>query len=210
MSANPYRAGGRVTVDWTIIALSLFAVGLLLATTIRTDHVRLGAAADSLGGLRVLTAEERLVSFEDFSFGTHGWTVTSAEPASVTIASVLGPFQSGTLARTYALPAETRRAILTLDFYLSDRRVAGALAVDIDGARVLDGLSPGRTETATGIVAEFTPPEPRGPDNPWRLRIEVPQPGRTLGVEVQGADATTGAFGLDTVWIVAENAVPPP
>ncbi|MFW5654573.1 MAG: hypothetical protein ACOCTP_03210 [Roseicyclus sp.] len=204
MSANPHRAGGWITVDWTIIALSLLAVGLLLATTIRTDRVRLGAAADAAEGFHVLTAEERLVAFEDFSFGTHGWTIASAEPSDETAPSILGPFRRGSLEKSYALPPGTRRAVLTLDLYLSGREAAEALSVEVNGTPVLRGLAPSAESDA--IVASVRAPDVAGPRNPWTIRIAVADPGAEVALGLHDAEGGRGGWGLDNVWVVAESA----
>jgi hypothetical protein len=205
MSADSHRAAGWVTVDWTIIALSLLAVGLLLATTIRTDPVRLGAAPDAVGGLRMLSPEERLVAFEDFSFGTHGWSIAGAERATETVPSLLGPFHGGALEKSYSLPGGTIRVSVTLDLYVSDAAAAESLVIDLNDAPVLLGLSPLAAD-GDGHVASVEAPDGSGARNPWTVRIDVAEPGATLTLGLRNPDAGDGSWGLDNVWVVAETA----
>jgi len=200
MTATSHRAGGLITVDWIIIALSVFALFLLLATTIRTDPMRLGAASETSEGLRILTPEERLVAFEDFSAGPHGWATGSASTAQAATPGVLGPFTTGEVEKTYRLPAEARRVVLTIDLYLSSEAAAAGLRVDLDGVTLLRGLSvaEARAETVT-----LTPPDARGPGNPWRLRVDMAEPASTLTLGVSRPEGE-GLWGLDTIWVVAE------
>jgi hypothetical protein len=205
MSANPHRAGGLITVDWTIIALSLVAVGLLLATTIRTDTMRFGTATDAGAGLRILSAQERLVAFEDFSFGSHGWTVSEAAPGAETVPSLLGPFTGGAIAKTYALPRGTARVTVTLDLYVADAKTADALVVEVNGETILQGLAP-TTDNAEGPATVVRAPDGPGPRTPWTVRITLPEPGTELTLRVRDEGMDAGAWGLDNVWVVAESA----
>jgi hypothetical protein len=205
MSANPHRAGGLITVDWTIIALSLLALALLLATTIRTDTMRFGSATDAGAGLRILTAQERLVAFEDFSFGTHDWTVAEATPGADTVPSLLGPFAGGTIAKSYALPRGTARVTVTLDLYVADAKAAETLIVEVNGAAVLQGLVP-TTGDAGDPATMVRAPDGPGPRNPWTVRITLPQPGTELTLRLRDGGADAGDWGLDNVWVVAESA----
>jgi hypothetical protein len=204
MSATSHRAGGWITVDWTIIALSLLAIGLLFATTIRTDPTRLGTAGDAGTGLRILTAQERLVAFEDFSFGTHGWTIAGAEDAGDAVPGLLGPFRGGSISKAYVLPPGTTRASLTLDLYLPDDAAADALVIDLNGAPLLRGLA-APADDASGSVISVRAPDGSGPRTPWTVRIDLPDPGAELKLGVQGPETDEGIWGLDNVWVVAEG-----
>lgn len=204
MSATSHRAGGWITVDWTIIALSLLAIGLLLATTIRTDPVRLGAARDAGTGLRILTPQERLVAFEDFSFGSHGWTVAGAGAVSDAIPGLLGPYRGGAISKAYALPPGATRVSVTLDIYLPDAATSDALVIDLNGVPVLSGLAASASDVP-GLVTFVRPPDASSPRAPWTVRIDLPEPGTQVTLGVRGPATDAGNWGLDNVWVVAEG-----
>jgi hypothetical protein len=79
----------HISVDWSLIAITVFAVALLVGTTVRTGPEHVPGTPLRSGGLEVLGPHETLVAFEDFSFGAQGWT--APRTASVRAGARLRP-----------------------------------------------------------------------------------------------------------------------
>lgn len=128
----------RVSVDWMLIAITAIAAILLITATIRTDTGggRVGVA--EAGGLPVLSADQRLVAFEDFSFGATGWTgEVASRPGRA--AGVLGPVAEGDAQKSFVLPDGTRRVEITFDLHLSDGWTGEGLSIRLDDVTMVDG-----------------------------------------------------------------------
>jgi hypothetical protein len=123
----------RFSIDWTLIAISALAAALLLGTTIRiAPEPRPGAMADA-GGLPVLGDHQRLVSFEDFSFGPRGWTAELSD-RSRGQEGVLGPFGTGAIAKEYTLPPGAERVEVSFD--LRGLEARSDLSVSLNGTAI--------------------------------------------------------------------------
>jgi hypothetical protein len=98
----------HISVDWSLIAITVVAVALLLVAQWSARGPSMCRARRSAPGAGVLGTHETLVAFEDFSFGAQGWTST-ADRASTKAMPVFGPFDVGAVGKSFALPMDTAR-----------------------------------------------------------------------------------------------------
>ena len=62
----------RISIDWSLIAITVVAVALLIGSSVRIGAPTAPGDTSSAGGLTLLGASDTLVAFEDFSFGARG------------------------------------------------------------------------------------------------------------------------------------------
>lgn len=185
----------RISVDWSLAAITLIAVALLAGTTIRTGPDRAPGTPVRSGGLEVLGPGETLVAFEDFSFGDAGWTSTVPR-ARLSPATAYGLPETGAVAKRFDLPEGTARVRVAFDLDLDETR-ADDFRVRVNGDAVIDGAA--GTSPANAMV------ERRGAAGDYSVWIVVDDPGAALSLEVEvaappGRDA---AWSIDNVSVVA-------
>jgi hypothetical protein len=78
------------------------------------------------GGLEVLGPHETLVAFEDFSFGAQGWTAPRTASRPRGSSAVFGPFDTGAVGKSFALPMDTARVRIGFDLHLPEAGVTGS------------------------------------------------------------------------------------
>lgn len=77
-------------LDWMLVTMTLVAVLLLAATTIRTSGSGVDLSDDQQSGLRLLTPQEQLLVFEDFRFDARGWSPAQRDIVTATRGASLG------------------------------------------------------------------------------------------------------------------------
>jgi hypothetical protein len=83
-----------------------------------------------------LGSHETLVAFEDFSFGAQGWTGT-ADRISAARVPVFGPFDTGAIGKSFALPMDTARVRIGFDMHLPE--AGDGFSVRVNGQSVIEG-----------------------------------------------------------------------
>ena len=184
----------RISVDWSLIAITLVAVALLAATTIRIHTPPVPGQAVQTGGLNVLGADETLVAFEDFSFGAHGWTSTAAR-ASGQGATVYGPFAVGAVQKTFSLPSDTAQVRVAFDLYLADDTASDGFSVRVNGRSVIEGAA--ALNASNAVVTR------RGTAGDYAVWISLDHPGDALSVQVEAIPGPDAAWAIDNVSVVA-------
>lgn len=187
-------SGGRLPVDWALILVSTLTVALVMGTVIRTAPDPAPATSPRAGGLPVLAENQRLVSFEDFSFGARGWNAVPPATAAGGFASVLGPFRSDMATRRYDLPAGTGRVELALDLHLLEGWSGEGMTMKVNGTPVIEDLAalPGAHQ------AVVTPGRTSDAHRVW---IAMDEPGDALGLQIEAAHRNA-AWMVDNVSVV--------
>jgi hypothetical protein len=186
----------RISVDWSLIAITLVAVALLAATTIRTSTPPVPGATVQTGGLSILGTHETLIAFEDFNFGAHGWTSTAAR-ASTQSNAVYGPFDVGAVEKTYALPSDTAQVRVAFDLHLADDDGSDGFSVRINGQSVIEGAA--ALNTSNAVVTR------RGPTGAYAVWIRLDQPGDAVSLQVEAIPGPDAAWAIDNVSVVASG-----
>jgi hypothetical protein len=184
----------RISVDWSLIAMTAVALALLAATTIKTNPVPLPGQPPNTGGLNVLGPHETLVAFEDFSFGAHGWVSTAAR-ASHGSSGVYGPFDVGSVEKTFTLPSNTAEIRVAFDLHLADAAAGDAFSVRVNGRSVVEGAA--ALNPATTVVTR------RGPTGDYAVWIRLDQPGDAVSLQIEALPGPDAAWSVDNVSIVA-------
>jgi hypothetical protein len=96
----------------------------LVVTTVRTGPEHVPGTPLRSGGLEVLGSHETLVAFEDFSFGAQGWTATADRLGRGV--PVFGPFDTGAVGKSFALPMDTARVRIGFDMHLPEAAETGS------------------------------------------------------------------------------------
>jgi hypothetical protein len=187
-------SGGRISVDWALLLASALTAALILGTIIRTGPEPRPEATARAGGLPVLADNERLISFEDFSFGTRGWNAVVPPSPAGAFASVLGPFRADAATRRYALPAGTERVELAFDLRLMGDWDGEGMTVSVNGIAVVEDLSP--ADGPNEVVV--TPGSGAGEHRVW---VAVHRPGETLSLRLEAAHRNA-AWAVDNVSVV--------
>ncbi|MDG4647091.1 hypothetical protein P6F26_01415 [Roseibacterium sp. SDUM158017] len=194
-SSRAFR--NRVSIDWALVATSTFAAALLLATMIRTAPDDTPGRSAIAGGLQVLTEDERLVSFEDFSFGAPGWDAVLPPSRQGELRNMLGPLDTGAIERNYGLPSEASRVEVAFDLRVLDGWSGEGLTVMVNGDTVIEDLA-GRSDAPDVVVR-------RQADGDYAVWIAVENPGEALSLRLE---ATQGgaAWAVDNVSVVVSTA----
>lgn len=132
---EPFAKYHRVSVDWMLIAITGLAAILLIASTIRTDTDAPTTRTPASGGLPVLSSNQRLVAFEDFSFGANGW-MRSGEA----VETATGPVGAGLGEKTYALPIGTEWVEIAFDLHLPTDEAGEDLVISLNGVPVIEAM----------------------------------------------------------------------
>lgn len=170
--AQNHRAKtARISIDWMVLSVAIFALTLLLLTLPR------GNAAErtlALGGLQTLEPNDAVLAFQDFSFGAEGWTPDATEDRLAGLGPVLGRFMDETLERTIIVPEGTANVIVQLDLHLAGAWTPdSAIVIAVDGTEAVripwpdtDAAADVFTASAQGLRADVSAFEitPRRPD----------------------------------------------
>lgn len=188
------RPASRITLDWMLVLVAVLAVALVIASSLRVDR---RDAADrfgtSIGGLRSLAPHERLVTFEDYSFDSGGWTGLSSDDGNPSLGGVLGPVTAPAgLTREFALPPETLRVEVMLDLIGLDRGTRADIVLRLNDLPALGGIAP-------DAVTVWVDPTAPGRHRVWAM-IEAPQSPLRLAI-----DTPDGApdWALDNLTVIA-------
>lgn len=187
----------RISVDWSLVAITLAAVALLVLTTVRTGAPPAPGDDARAGGLAVLGAHETLVAFEDFSFGARGWTSTATSgPAAID--AVFGPFAVGTVMKRFDLPLDTAQVRLAFDLHLTGNAPDDAFSVRVNGEPVIAGAS--TLSPARAVVSR------QAGSGGYAVWILLDQPGEAISLEVEARPGPDAAWAIDNVSVVAAGA----
>jgi hypothetical protein len=174
------RPASRITLDWMLVLVAVIAVALLIASNIRVDQrSAVDRVGTSIGGLRSLAPNERLIVFEDYSYDSGGWSGAPNNDSNAAMGGVLGPITAGAgLTRRFGLPDDTERAEVMFDLIgwsdgtradvtlrLNDLPVLGAITSDAVTVWV-DPVAPRRHRVWAMIEA---------PERPLTLTVETPR-----------------------------------
>ena len=187
-------SGHYISVDWSLIAITLVAVMLLVVTTVRTGPVHVSGTPFRSGGLEVLGAGETLIAFEDFSFGAPGWTTTAAQTSRAD-GPVYGPFDTGAATKDFAVPAGATQVRVGFDLYLTGDQAGDGFGVLIDGESVI--------ERGTPLAASNAVVSHHAGTGAYAVMILLDRPGDAVSLEIQGAPGPDAAWAIDNVSVVA-------
>lgn len=233
-SYHPYERRGRISLDWTLIAVALMAGALIAGTVIRTDPVgRSSQFGTYVGGLRTLAPNETLVLFEDMSSGdTSAWSGGRRIDDQVGLgAAWLAEPPEAPLARGIDLPEDTVQAVLSFDLIGIDDWGSEALGVLLNGVSVLRQQLSTRPDIADGSRTEvlgadrttvrvqiaepretaFASGEPALLERRVRVEILVTTPGERITLEIvpepgdTPSDGPAPAWAVDNLIVVAER-----
>jgi hypothetical protein len=185
----------HISVDWSLIAITVVAMALLVSTMVRTGPEHVPGTPLRSGGLEVLGADETLVAFEDFSFGAQGWTAM-AERASVAATPVFGPFEIGTVGKDFLLPEGTARVRIGFDMHLPE--AAGGFYVRLNGQSVI--------ENAMALAASNAVVERRDGADGYTVWILLEGPGDAVSLEVGAEPGPNAGWAIDNVSVIASGA----
>jgi hypothetical protein len=186
----------HISVDWSLIAITVLALALLIVTTVRTTPVAEPGTPVRTGGLEVLGAHETLVAFEDFSFGAQGWTTTAGQGAD-TAAGVFGPFDTGAVEKRFALPIGTAQVRLAFDLHLADVPASDGFSVRVNGQPVIEG--------ATAISPSQAVVRQRSDTGDYAVWILLDEPGDAVALEVEAIPGPDAGWTIDNVSVVASG-----
>jgi len=146
LSPDTTRPASRFTLDWMLVAIAVIAVLVVLGSVLRIHQGRPDHPAPPASGLHILSPGERLVVFEDYSYGPGGWEGAPVDRGDPSAGAVLRPDPTDDLVRRFDLPAAATRVILSFEI-LGD---AADLGIDIEtepAARRVEhaALASGRT-----------------------------------------------------------------
>lgn len=187
----------RISVDWSLAAITLVAVALLAGTTIRTGPDHAPGTPVRSGGLEVLGPGETLVAFEDFSFGDAGWASTVPR-APLSPATAYGLPGSGAVAKSFDMPEGTARVRVAFNLDLAETR-GDAFRVRVNGDTVIDRAA--ATGPANALV------ERRSAAGDYSVWLVVDDPGAALSLEVEvvGPPGPDAAWSIDNVSVIASR-----
>lgn len=123
-------------LDWMLVTMTLVAVLLLAATTIRTSGSGVDLSDDRQSGLRLLTPQEQLLVFEDFRFDARGWSPAQRDIATATRGASLGPFAAETVRHSLSIDPGTAQIDRRFDITFSSDWGDAALSIS-DGQRAV-------------------------------------------------------------------------
>lgn len=196
LSRDMHASRHRITVDWSLIAITVVAASLLVATSVRTTPEPVPGQSRVAGGLHVLEKDERLISFEDFNFGAHGWSAASLPASGAGVAaSAFGPFNVTTIAKSYSLPSDTAQVRVAFDLHLIDGWSGDGLTVSVNGEPVIANLS-----EATGGSNVVLRQDPQGDYAVW---IALDDPGEIMSLELGVTPGVDAAWAIDNLSVVA-------
>jgi hypothetical protein len=184
----------HISVDWSLIAITVFAVALLVVTTVRTGPEHVPGTPLRSGGLEVLGSHETLVAFEDFSFGAQGWTGT-ADRISAARVPVFGPFDTGAIGKSFALPMDTARVRIGFDMHLPE--AGDGFSVRVNGQSVIEG---GLALASSNAVVDR-----RDQSGEYTVWILLDRPGDTVALEVEASPGLNAAWAIDNVSVIASD-----
>lgn len=187
----------RLSIDWKFVLATTAIAALVIGTVVRTGPERLPGMPGVAGGLHVLAANQRLVSFEDFSFGADGWTMARQPVVSHAAASVLGPFGGGTIAKTFALPVGTARVALSFDLHLIGGWSGEGLSIALNGDPIVQDVA--------GVWPQEAALQ-RRPNGEHSVWIALDTPGETLDLVIQAPASSRALWSIDNVSLVASTA----
>ena len=136
-NALPGRArSALISIDWMLLAVAviviLFCLGAFIRITSEPQMLR------QHGGLQTLGAEDNLLAFEDFNFGTEAWSQNATSDRLGGLGPVLGPFTNDAVSRNFQLPVDTQRLRVSFDVHLHGGwAAADAMRVMLDEDEVL-------------------------------------------------------------------------
>jgi hypothetical protein len=185
----------RITIDWTLVTASAFSAVLLIAAVVRTGPEPVPGVPAQAGGLQVLTEHQRLVSFEDFSFGQRGWE--GSAPLVGEMGSVLGPFGGGSVGKSFALPQDAEWVEVSFDLRLLDGWSGSGLSVSVDGRAVIEDFATAPRGAAARTVAIHR----RGTDD-YAVWIALADHSDLLTLELAADDAARAGWAIDNVSVV--------
>jgi hypothetical protein len=188
----------RLNIDWSLIGASAFAAALVLGSMVRTGPEPLPGSPAVAGGLQVLAAHQRLVSFEDFNFGADGWTVARPPVGTRGAASVLGPFAGGAVAKRFTLPPDTAWVELTFDLNLHGGWTGEGLSISVDGEQVIADVA-----RAAGEGGSRNAVIRRGADGGHTVRIAMENRRDTILLVLDAAASADALWSIDNVSVVA-------
>jgi hypothetical protein len=194
----------RFSIDWSLIGAATFAAALVLGSIIRTGPEQLPGASAQAGGLQVLGANQHLVSFEDFNFGSDGWTATRSLPADSMASSVLGPLEGGAVGKDYLLPPGTAQVSIAFDLHLAGDWSGEGLSIVVNGEPVVADLANAGAEDREEDAATVSTRRQR--DGTFKVRIAVENPGESVSILIRSARTAGAHYSIDNVSVVASIA----
>lgn len=232
------RDSGAVTIDWTVVAAAMMALGLLTGSFIKSGLSGFGdATAMTIGGVHVLGADDTLISFEDFEHGAAGWVMGRIDDTDTRFGGILGRF-GGTggaeaVRKTFRLNPERSHVFVEFDIHAIDDWALDDLIVYVNGQPALtrsfstrpDMVSRQRTELAdlrgirVAVTPSFTTTSNRGfgaagaadQDQTLRLRLVVDNPGASLSIGF-GATLPDGtdraSWAVDNLRVISTDSPP--
>lgn len=201
-TCSEMQSSRRVSLDWTRIGIGLSCAVLIAAALTQVGPEPVSTGLDRTGGLRVLADHEQLVSFEDFSFGARGWETEGADGGA---GHMLGPFDFGSIGKRFTLPEDTDSVAVTFDLRLMDGWSGEGLTVSVNGARVIDSVTPvrGRPD-ATRVFLQ--PQGGPGDGATWAVRIEMRDPGDALTLRLETTGGDRASWAIDNLSVVAAES----
>lgn len=184
----------HISIDWSLIAITLAAALLLAATMIRTATPQEPWQSLQTGGLHVLGADETLVAFEDFSFGAQGWDGIVARTAPDG-GAVYGPFRGGAAQKTFDLPSDTAELRIAFNLHPTDPDTRSGFTVRINGQPVIEDAAP--LDPSAARVTR------RDADGSYAVRVLLDQPGDAVSVRIEAVPGRDAAWAIDNVSVIA-------
>lgn len=139
-SARAERVGLRIDRAVAAVAVSALILSLILGLRIVAERLT-GGTLPTLAGIRLLSPEDRLITFEDFELGVPGWTGGAQDRSTPEFGGMMGRF-GGTggeeaVSRTYEIDPGAGFATVSFDLHAIDDWALEDVIVFANGVEIL-------------------------------------------------------------------------
>ena len=138
--ARVERVGLRIDRVVAAVAITALTLSISIGGRMLADRIA-GTNLSTLAGIRLLAPDDRLVTFEDFELGAHGWSGGRSEQSSAAFGGMLGRF-GGTngveaVSRLYSIPEDAAYVIVSFDLHAIDDWALEDVIIFANGVEVL-------------------------------------------------------------------------